>query len=164
MSSTTVEFAGIKFTGGKIFVLLTALSTLAGGAWAGFEFYDDYRDMKAQIQSYSAPDLSGIREEIVALRGEMSSVQDSVTQTSDYTRDIKNDMRDDLVRMEKIVDRVEDRVKKAEDDTREMIRIADERFDNKRNQLDTETDRKMKALEERLNNRLQRALNNPLAD
>ena len=29
-SNTTVEFAGIKFTGGKIFVLLTALSTLAG--------------------------------------------------------------------------------------------------------------------------------------
>jgi len=163
-SNTTVEFAGIKFTGGKIFVLLTALSTLAGGAWAGFEFYDDYRDMKAQIQSYTAPDLSGIREDMSVLREEMSSVQDSVTQTSDYTRDIKNDMRDDLVRMEKIVDRVEDRVKKAEDDTREMIRIADERFDNKRNQLDTETDRKMKALEDRLNNRLQRALNNPLAD
>ena len=163
-SNTTVEFAGIKFTGGKIFVLLTALSTLAGGAWAGFEFYDDYRDMKAQIQSYTAPDLSGIREDMSVLREEMSSVQDSVTQTSDYTRDIKNDMRDDLVRMEKIVDRVEDRVKKSEDDTREMIRIADERFDNKRNQLDTETDRKMKALEERLNNRLQRALNNPLAD
>ena len=162
--STTVEFAGVKFTGGKIFALITALSTLAGGAWAGFEFYDDYRDMKAQIQSYTAPDLSGIREDMSVLREEMSSVQDSVTQTSDYTRDIKNDMRDDLVRMEKIVDRVEDRVKKSEDDTREMIRIADERFDNKRNQLDTETDRKMKALEERLNNRLQRALNNPLAD
>jgi len=73
MSSTTVEFAGIKFTGGKIFVLLTALSTLAGGAWAGFEFYDDYRDMKAQIQSYTAPDLSGIREDISVLREEMSS-------------------------------------------------------------------------------------------
>jgi len=162
--STTVEFAGVKFTGGKIFALITALSTLAGGAWAGFEFYDDYRDMKAQIESYTAPDLSGIREDMSVLREEMRSVQDSVTQTSDYTRDIKNDMRDDLVRMEKIVDRVEDRVKKSEDDTREMIRIADERFDNKRDSLETETDRKMKALEERLNDRLQRALNNPLAN
>jgi len=162
--STTVEFAGVKFTGGKIFALITALSTLAGGAWAGFEFYDDYRDMKAQIESYTAPDLSGIREDISVLREEMQSVQDSVTQTADYTRDIKNDMRDDLVRMEKIVDRVEDRVKKSEDDTRETIRIADERFDNKRDSLETETDRKMKALEERLNNRLQRALNNPLAN
>ena len=162
--STTVEFGGLKFTGGKIFALITALSTLAGGAWAGFEFYDDYREMKAQIESYTAPDLSGIREDMSVLREEMRSVQDSVTQTSDYTRDIKNDMRYDLVRMEKIVDRVEDRVKKSEDDTREMIRIADERFDNKRDALETESDRKMEALEERLNNRLQRALNNPLAD
>jgi len=162
--STTVEFAGVKFTGGKIFVLLTALSTLAGGAWAGFEFYDDYRDMKAQIQSYTAPDLSGIREDMSVLREEMRSVQDSVTQTSDYTRDIKNDMRDDLVRIEKIVDQVEDEVKKTEDDVREMIELADQRFDNKRDALETESDRKMEALEERLNNRLQRALNNPLTD
>lgn len=162
--STTVEFAGVKFTGGKIFAIITALSTLGGGAWAGFEFYDDYRDMKGQIQSYTAPDLSGIREDISVLREEMRAVQDSVTQTADYTRDIKNDMRDDLVRMEKIVDRVEDRVKKSEDDIRETIRIADERFDNKRDALSNETDRKMKALEERLNNRIQRALNNPLAN
>jgi hypothetical protein len=162
--STTVEFAGIKFTGGKVFALITALSTLGGGAWAGFEFYDDYRDMKAQIQEYTAPDLSGIREDMSVLREEMNSVQDSVTQTADYTRDIKNDLRDDLVRMERIVDRVEDRVKDSEDDIREMIRIADERFDNKRSALETESDRKMKALEERMEQRVQRALNNPLAD
>jgi len=163
-SNTTVEIAGIKFTGGKMFALLTVLSTLAGGAWAGFEFYDDYREMKAQIQSYTAPDLSGIREDISVLREEMRSVQDSVTQTSDYTRDIKNDMRDDLVRIEKIVDQVEDDVKQSETEVREMIEIADQRFDNKRDSLETESDRKMEALEERLNNRLQRALNNPLAD
>ena len=163
-SNTTVEFAGIKFTGGKIFVVLTALSTLAGGAWAAFEFYDDYREMKAQIQSYTAPDLSGIREEIVELRGEMQSVQESVTQTADYTRDIKNDMRDDLLRIEQIVDQVEDDVKQTETDVREMIEIADQRFDNKRDSLETESDRKMEALEERLNSRIQRALNNPLAD
>src|SRR6056297_4060157 len=127
--STTVEFAGVKFTGGKIFALITALSTLAGGAWAGFEFYDDYRDMKVQIQSYTAPDLSGIREDMSVLREEMRSVQDSVTQTADYTRDIKNDMRDDLVRIEKIVDQVEDDVKESETEVREMIDIADQRFD-----------------------------------
>ena len=38
-----VEFGGLKFTGGKMFVLLTALSTLGGAAWGGFEFYNDYR-------------------------------------------------------------------------------------------------------------------------
>ncbi len=29
------EFGGVKFKGGKIFVLLTALSTLGGVAWGG---------------------------------------------------------------------------------------------------------------------------------
>jgi len=73
-------------------------------------------------------------------------------------------MRDDLMRIEKIVDQVEDDVKESETEVREMIDIADQRFDNKRDVLETEADRKMEALEERLNNQLQRALNNPLAD
>ena len=53
-----LEFAGLKFKGGKIVVIITALTTLIGGAWGGFEFYKDYLDMKEKIQSYSAPDLS----------------------------------------------------------------------------------------------------------
>ena len=46
-----VEFAGVSFKGGKMVVLVTALSTLGGGLWAGFEFYKDYMDMKDIIQS-----------------------------------------------------------------------------------------------------------------
>ena len=57
---------------------------------------------------------------------------------------------------------------------REMIDIADQRYENKRDQLLTDyeqkadslrtsTDLKLKELETRLNKRLQRALDNPLA-
>ena len=46
-----MEFAGLKFKGGKIFVVLTALTTLGGGLWGGFEFYKDYLNMKEQIQN-----------------------------------------------------------------------------------------------------------------
>ena len=49
---------GIKFKGGKIFVILTALTTAGGALWGGFEFYKDYLTMKEQIQEYVAPDLS----------------------------------------------------------------------------------------------------------
>ena len=48
-----LEFAGIKFKGGKIFVVITALTTLIGAMWGGFEFYKDYLNMKEKIQSYS---------------------------------------------------------------------------------------------------------------
>ena len=53
-----VEVGGIKFRGGKIFVILTALTTAGGALWGGFEFYKDYLTMKEQIQEYVAPDLS----------------------------------------------------------------------------------------------------------
>ena len=39
-----VEVGGIKFRGGKIFVILTALTTAGGALWGGFEFYKDYLD------------------------------------------------------------------------------------------------------------------------
>ena len=45
------EFAGTTFRGGKMFAVLTALSTLGGGLWAGFEFYKDYMDMKEIVQN-----------------------------------------------------------------------------------------------------------------
>ena len=56
--ATEVEVGGIKFIGGKIFVILTALTTAGGALWGGFEFYKDYLNMKEQIQNYVAPDLS----------------------------------------------------------------------------------------------------------
>ena len=59
-----IEFAGIKFKGGKVVGILIALSTLVGGAYGAFEVYKDYMDMKEQIQSYVAPDLSGFENRL----------------------------------------------------------------------------------------------------
>ena len=44
--SNELEFAGIKFRGGKLVGILIALSTLVGGAYGAFEVYKDYMDMK----------------------------------------------------------------------------------------------------------------------
>ncbi len=164
---TTVEVGGGKFTGGKLFLVLTILSTLGGAAWGGFEFYNDYRNMKAKIETYQAPDLSGIRAELAV-------VNTKLDEALDYSKDIKNGLRDDIVRLERIVDSIEDDVNGVEEDVREEISLADQRFENKRDQLLTDyeqkadslrtsTDLKLKELEERLNKRLQRALDNPLA-
>ena len=68
-----MEFAGLKFKGGKIFVVLTALTTLGGGLWGGFEFYKDYLNMKEQIQNYVAPDLSEFDKTIALTKEEMKS-------------------------------------------------------------------------------------------
>ena len=52
--ATEVEFAGVKFRGGKIFAIILALSTLGGGLFV-FEFTKTIPNMKAKIESYTQP-------------------------------------------------------------------------------------------------------------
>lgn len=192
---TEVEFAGVKFRGGRIFAIILALSTLGGGLYGAFEFYKDYMNMKDKIEKYVAPDLSGfdkrlaiLHEEIVALKeisaahveiievygDKLDFMQNGVQMNESANRSMKNDMRSDLARIEGIVNKVEDDIQEVEGDVRVMIQNAEERAENKRDALQNDydearerlrvnTERALKEVEDRLNKRLQRALDNPLA-
>jgi len=140
------------------------LSTLVGGLYGGFEVYKDYMDMKEMIQEYVAPDLSGFQEQISVIEQKMVSTEDSVIQATDYARQIKNDLKDDVTRIETLVDRLEDDMRESEKEVREMVDEADIRFDNKRDRLYSDTDRKIKELDDRLSAKIQEALDNPLAN
>jgi len=126
---TEVEFAGVKFRGGRMFAIILALSTLGGGLYGAFEFYKDYMNMKDKIEKYVAPDLSGfdkrlaiLHEEIVALKeisaahveiiavygDKLDFMQNGVQMNESANRSMKNDMRSDLARIEGIVNKVED--------------------------------------------------------
>ena len=159
-----IEFAGIKFKGGKMVAVAMGLSTLVGGLYGGFEVYKDYMDMKEMIQSYVAPDLSGFQEQLSVIEQKMANTEDAVLQATDYARDIRNDLKDDVSRVEVIVDRIEDRVNDSEKDMREMIDLAEQRFDNKRDQLFQYSDREIKNLESRLSRKIQESIDNPLAN
>ncbi len=148
------EFAGMTFKGGKMAVILTALSTLGGASWATFEFYKDYMDMKEIVQN--------IDVDAIAARNDV--METKLDDAIEYTRDIKSGLRDDILRIEKQADRAEDKVRASEEKVREMIDSASERFENKRDALSSDTSREMKELEDRLTKKLQRALDNPLAE
>jgi predicted nucleic acid-binding Zn-ribbon protein len=121
-------------------------------------------DMKEMIQEYVAPDLSGFQEQISVIEQKMVSTEDSVIQATDYARQIKNDLKDDVTRIETLVDRLEDDMRESEKEVREMVDEADIRFDNKRDRLYSDTDRKIKELDDRLSAKIQEALDNPLAN
>ena len=148
------EFAGMTFKGGKAAVLLTALSTLGGTSWAAFEFYKDYMDMKEVVQNI----------DVNAIESRNKIIETKLDEAIEYTRDIKSGLRDDIISVEKQADRVEDQVRDSEEKVRVMIDKANERFENKRDSLKSDTTRDMKELEDRLGKKLQRALDNPLAD
>jgi hypothetical protein len=141
------EFGGMTFKGGRMMIMLTALSTLGGGAWAGFQFYDDYMDMKEVIANIDT-DAIEARNDLIAVK---------LDEAIEYTRDIKSGLRDDIISIEKQADRVEDQVRESEEKVRVMIDKANERFENKRDSLKSDTDRDMKELEDRITKKLQRA-------
>ena len=143
----SIEYSGIKITGGKIFAIFTLLGALGGAAWTGFTFYQDYLDMKEKITLYTEPDLSQYDEGIAVLKSEIDMILDEITLVADVAKDLKNDMKADLRQMNgdirhitEIVNDVEDRQK---EDTRELLE-------------------EMKLLEESLDLKINKALNNPL--
>ena len=159
-----VEYGGLKVGGSKLLLIIPLLSMLGGGAWAGFELYNEFRVLKATVMEYQPPDISGIEQNIAVIEETLVSVSESVEQAKDYTRTIKNDLKDDLARQEALMERLEDRVNASQDEIGETIDVAVERFDARRDALYTDTDRKIKELENRLGDKLQRALDNPLAN
>ena len=38
----SIEYSGLKVSGGKVFAIFTLLGALGGAAWTGFTFYQDY--------------------------------------------------------------------------------------------------------------------------
>jgi len=159
-----VEYGGIKVGGSKLLLIIPLLSMLGGGAWAGFEFYQRYLTMEAKINTFVSPDLSSIRQDIAVIEESLVGIGEAVELAKDYTRTIKNDLKDDLARQESLMDRLENKVNASQDEIDKTIDVAGERFDARRDALYSDTDRKIKELEDRLGAKLQRALDNPLAN
>ena len=155
-----VEFGGMTFKGGKMMILLTALSTLGGASWAAFEFYKDYMDMKEIVQNIDVGEIEA-RNDVIETKLE---------EAIDYTRDIKNSLKDDILRIERVTESTSNRMKTVQDDIdqrlREVSSLSRETEKDVRDSLrDLEdgVDVKMEKLDEELRDTLQKALDNPLS-
>jgi len=143
----SIEYQGMKFSGGKFFIILSLIGAIIGGGWSGYRFYDDYLTMKQQVLEYTAPDLSHYDEQIAVIKSELDMILDEITLVADVAKELKGDMKQDLRSMgndirhvTEIVNDIEDRQK---EDTREI-------FDE------------LKIIEDELNLSINKALNNPL--
>ena len=155
-----IEFAGMTFKGGKMMVVLTALSTLGGAAWAGFEFYADYMDMKEIIQNIDTD----------AIDARNAVIETKLDEAIEYTRDIKSGLQDDIIRIEQVTERTSNRMKDVQDDIDERLRqvsdISRETEKDVRDSLrdvEDRVDEKLEKLDNELRDTLQKALDNPLS-
>ena len=119
------EFAGMTFKGGKMFAILTALSTLGGGAYGAFELYKDYTDMKEIIQNIDTDSIAA-RNDIIETK-----LEDAI----DYTRDIKDGLREDIIKLETLIDRLEDKVDDSEIRVRDTQDSIEETLDKIRGEM-----------------------------
>jgi len=162
----SIEYAGLKVSGGKVFAILTLLGALGSGAWATFTFYQDYLNMKDKILTYTEPDLSGFDKKIAlvesetnaqmeivlqkvdGLKSELDIVLEEINLISQVSRELKDDLKTDLRNMEQDVRHVTEIVNDVEDRQKEDTReILDE----------------LKLIEENLELSVDKALNNPLS-
>jgi septal ring factor EnvC (AmiA/AmiB activator) len=150
LANADIKILGYKLTPTQLGMAFAALSTVLGSLYGGFTMYQ-------KIESLANLDLGAYQQQMDIMDAKIES-------TLDYTRDIKNGLRDDINRIEKVSDRTEDDVNKLEDKVRDMIDDAETRFETKRDQLRTSNQADIKELEERLNAKVQRALDNPLAN
>jgi len=150
LADRQIKAGGVKLTAGSIMAILAFVSTIVGGLYGGFVMYQ-------KIEEVAGLDLDEYQTQ-------MDLMDANIQQTMDYTREIKGGLRDDILSIERQADRIEDMVRKSEDKVRDMIDAAEVRFENQRERVRVSQSGSMKELEAKLMDKLQRALDNPLAD
>ena len=140
-ANTVISIGGYEFTPAKLMVAFTLVSTIMGGLYGAFETYKDYQSMKKRIAEYVAPDLS-------ELQSKMDIVVEKSEKSVQYTQDIKNDLKQDIRRLEGIVDSVERGAKQSQRETTQDV---------------NEVRKELKTLDNNVDKKIQRALDNPLA-
>ena len=151
--NTVISIGGYSFTPAKLMIAGGIVSTVLGGLYGAFEVYKDYMDMKAQIQEYVAPDLSAINERITQLEQRMENAELLVAETNDYVGEIRTDLKNDIRDIQSVVDAAERRNRELEREILGSIRT-----------IDKESDVKLKELEKKVDEKIQKALDNPLAN
>jgi type II secretory pathway pseudopilin PulG len=157
LADKEVKAGGVKLTASSVLAIIAFLSTVVGGLYGGFTLYQ-------KIEEVAGLDLGAYQQQMDVMDAKVSGISEKVEESVEYTRDIKNGLKDDLLRIEQQTDRVEDMVRDNEDKVRSMIDDAEVRFENQRERVRVSQSSAMKELEDRLNAKLQRALDNPLAD
>ena len=181
-----VEIGGATIKGGKLMLIIPLLGTLGGGAWAGFEIYKDYMDMKEIVQEIDIDEIKASNQLTI------SKLEDAIV----YTREIKSLLRSDLMKLEAIIDRMDAKITKSNDGIKEtqnsidsvledvlnemnqvqkdvtasirevesLIRESEKDVRDTLRETESRIDQSMSNLESEMKERLQELLDNPLSN
>ena len=165
-----VEYGGIKAKGGRLFIIISLIGTIGGGLWGFFELVKRYETMEATISSYVAPDLSGFDKRLDVLKKEISGMKELVADAQGTARDMRTDLKGEIGGQSDQIDAIDKRsradgletrqaMRLAEKEVRDLIADTSKRWDDKLTKVDSQ----IEALEEKIDKKIMKALENPLA-
>ena len=194
IKNTKMKLFGITMTPTTIGMLFALISSILGGLYGAFQVYDDYMGMKEIVRNIDVDVIETRNREIEAslanvkteITVQLVAIQRQLDDAEKRNRENKVDINSQITYLEDATRRVEKLVRDTETNIRQTITNAEERFDNKQdalqNQYDTKAsqlresndtrindlqakmDRDMRNLEDAISTKLQRALDNPLAN
>lgn len=186
LKNTKMKLFGITMTPMTIGALFALLGSIGGALYGSFEVYKDYMDMKEIIQNidtdaiearndiietklneaidYTRDIKDGLKDDIIKLESSVDRLEDkideselSIEKTQDEIdttlktiRDEMNDLQKDITQS---IREVEGNVRTTEKDLREEMRDTRTNLENDMNKLEDDVDQ-----------RIQEALDNPLAN
>ena len=183
---TVISIGGYEFTPAKLMIAFTLVSSILGGLYGAFEVYKDYMDMKQKIAEYVTPDLTELYKKLEVLEA-------SSNKTVEYTNEIKNDLKGDLRRIEGVVESIERTTKTdqrmTDSSVKEIQRVSDSALKENQKVLDTtlkeirrysdqtikevnseltklqkETAGEIRTLRREVDDKIKKALDNPLSN
>jgi len=187
-----VEYGGIKASGGKLFIIISLIGTISGGLWGFFELVKRYEDMEATISEYVAPDLSGfdkrlevfdtqLQEKLKSVDTDVNALKELVSDAQESARDIRTDIKGEVNKQHDQIAAVDKRSRSESQETRTIIRNAEKNFgelemgmlstirdlvsDTSKRWDDklTKVDSQIENLEKKVDKKITKALENPLA-
>ena len=151
--NTVISIGGYNFTPAKLMIAGGILSSVLGGLYGAFEVYKDYQSMKEAIQTYVAPDLTEIHKKMEVLEA-------TTNKSVEYTQDIKNDLKNDIRRLEGVVESVERSSKQSQREADQAVKEVNRAM----NQLERESEQNLRAVRREVDDKIKKALDNPLAN
>ena len=180
-----LEFAGVKASGSKLLLIVPLIGAVVSAGWGGFTLYDEFLDLRKTVSKYKPPNLTKINLDLALLKEHQNTVEthmdfvgkeldlfseeigyqkESLEDQIKYVKEVKVDVRQDMRHLETIVGDVETKLQNQKQGLIDIVDKASARFEDRRDQLYKDTDTKIKNVEERFSLKLQRALDNPLAN
>jgi predicted nucleic acid-binding Zn-ribbon protein len=187
-----LEYKGLHISGTKWILIFPLIGTIIGGLWGGFELFKRYEDMEKLVSKYEAPDLSGfttrlevfdtqLKEKLKSVNTDINALKELVADAQETARDIRTDIKGEVNKQDDQIAAIDKRSRINSRDTRVIIRNAEKNFgelemgilsmireliSNTSKRWDdklTKVDSQIENLEEKIDKKITKALENPLA-